>query len=599
MVRAVRVVVESPLLQLDREFDYLVPDELGDLSFGQRVSFPFGRSKKPLTGFVTEILTASEFAKSYLTALVDPKPVLHPDIFQFARQVADRQCVAIGEILATAVPPHMPRITVNRPEKITQRPGESRAVFRNVLLSSGKQVDVSGQLFPQWALRFIELAQEQFATGHSALLLVPEEADVEMLIQLANERGLEHVALLPSDRKSIRFQKFHTLFDQTAVVIGTRSAIYAPVANLGLIAVSDDLDESYREVGSPHTHLRDLALIRAGETASLLFAAPYRSVELQRLVEIGFLKEVEEGQKPLRISFTEPGLRVDESAFRLLRDALSDGPLLILLPRKGMSSAIWCAGCGERQRCDCGGYVWEPKEQDFRCRICEKRHLLCHACQGRSFKGGRQGSSRTVAEIGRAFPKAAVFEATAEKKPANLGKPNQILIATPGSAPRIKGGYAGMVILDPEVWLNAQHLAAESFALRDWCEAMELLNPKARVVISGLGAELGQPLSLWQHQALAKAALQDARALGLPPAIRSVSVEGAPQSVGAAVGELTELGARLLRQSSGQALLSFSYQDGPKIAKALRAHALATNAREVSGSKRRGLRIVMDPLGVI
>ena len=109
MPRAVSVAVESPLLQLDRDFHFLVPDGL-EPRFGQRVRFPFGRGKKELTGFVLEVLESSEYASSTISAIVDPRPVLTPEIYKFARAVADRQVVAIGEILALAVPDHMPRV---------------------------------------------------------------------------------------------------------------------------------------------------------------------------------------------------------------------------------------------------------------------------------------------------------------------------------------------------------------------------------------------------------------------------------------------------------------------------------------------------------
>lgn len=101
MAKAVRVAVESPLMQLDREFDFLVPKNLESvICFGQRVSFRFGRSKTPQTGFVTELLESSKFATSPIDAVVAQDPVLTMQMLNFSRTVANRQCVALGEILA-------------------------------------------------------------------------------------------------------------------------------------------------------------------------------------------------------------------------------------------------------------------------------------------------------------------------------------------------------------------------------------------------------------------------------------------------------------------------------------------------------------------
>ena len=95
-----RVVVESDLLQLDREFDFLVPGSLSNLiQVGQRVKFQLGRTKKLATGFVSDLPDQSAFATSELFEIVDETPVVTAEIFSLARQVANRQAVALGEIL--------------------------------------------------------------------------------------------------------------------------------------------------------------------------------------------------------------------------------------------------------------------------------------------------------------------------------------------------------------------------------------------------------------------------------------------------------------------------------------------------------------------
>lgn len=596
MTLAVRVVIESPLLQLDREFDFLVPDGM-QVQFGQRVTVPFGRSKKSMSGFITEVFEQSEHATSYLISNVS-RPVLTAEILRFARKVADRQCVSIGEILALAIPDHMPTVEL-QDEPAAPALRDPQTAKRLAVLGSGKPRFAGGTLFPDWAFTFLETAAQRLSQGFSSLLIVPERSDAKMLDDLAKTLGIEVSLMLPGGKKSDRYALFHSLIDRVKIVIGTRSAIYAPIGNLGLIALSDDLDESLREEGSPHTRVHELAMIRAGDDVDLLLAAPYRSVEVQRLVEIGYLTDSKTTDSPPRISFTEPGLRIDEAAFKLVRQSLETGSVLILLPRKGMAASVWCQNCDARQRCSCGGFIWEPDQSVYSCRICAKPHLQCPECLARSFRPGRKATGRTVAEIGKAFPNVQVLEATAQKQPAKIGKPNQILIATPGSAPRVAKGYSALLVLDPDVWLSAQSLQAEQLALRDWCEAMELVSPSGRIVISGLGPELGKPLSLWQHRELAKTALVDLRKLSLPPAVRSVRLEGEAAVIADASAELEKLGARRVRQQQGSAAFTFSYQDGLKIAKALRAVALRTTARNVGGSKRRGLKIVMDDLGAV
>jgi primosomal protein N' (replication factor Y) len=609
--RYARVVVESDLLQLDREFDFIIPPELEEeIRFGQRVSFVFGRAKKQQSGFVVEILENSEFAKTALTSITSNAQVLTSDLLEFCKMVALRQCVALGEILKAAIPDHMPRAAlyglgelsaIQPPEQFIKidRP----LSVRSALLSSARTVFALGSHYPDWALAFIYQAQLVLQQNKSVILIVPETTDIKVLTEIAQKLDLGGyvVEMGPGAKKSARYKAFHqALSEPVSLVIGTRSAIYAPVQNLGLIALFDDLDESLKEQGSPFTHARELALMRAGTKVQLLFAANYRSVEIQRLVSIGYLSDHTIALPPPRISFTEPGSRVDETAFRLIREQLQKGPVLILMPRKGSSAAVFCKACDEKLRCSsCGGWIWEPRANRFECRICKVETQSCQSCQSASFRKGRTGSNRTVSELGKAFPQVAISEATFDQQPSSIKSKNQIIVATPGAAPRVANGYSGVVVLDPDVWLSMQSMRAELNAIRDWQEAIELMRPDGRAVIAGLGQGLGMPLSLQQHRELASGALRELTLLKLPPVVRVCLLTGSPETITEALEIASNLGATILRteMATAEALISFSYNLGPELSRELRALALRTNARLVGANRRRGLRIAMDDQG--
>lgn len=593
MLTAVRVAVESPLLQLDREFDFLVPEHLSSrVKWGTRVKFGFGRSKSAYTGFVVELMDSSVFAKTPIDDVVGDFPVLTEELYAFCCEVAKRQVVATGEILQLAVPAHMPRVALQARE--TADHARIKEVTRQAWLTT-VQERMDDFFVPSWARGFVERARDLHNQGFSSILIAPEAADVQVLMRIADYLNVP-VTVWDISKKSTRYLNYHHSLDQIRIIIGTRSAIYAPVANLGLIAVVDDADDSYREVASPKTHLRDLALLRAGARTSLLFAAPYRSVEVQRLVEIGYFTELETTAQIPRISFTNPGIRIDDASYRLTKEALKHGTLLVLTPRKGSSAAAFCGNCGERLRCACGGFIWESSKDKFICRLCSKPILHCSTCRATTFRRGRSGSTRTTAEIGKMFASAVIHEATQEKKPELSNKTNQIVVATPGSAPRLDAGYSGLLILDTDVWLSAQHIHAEQNALRDWAEAIELMNPEGRAVLAGLGDRLGKPFSLWQHVEIATVAFRDAKELSLPPAVRSVSIAGTPVQLDAAERAITAHKGRLIRSDGKLAVFVFDYSNGPAIAAELRA--IATAAKSVTrGAKTvRGFSVSMDNL---
>ena len=607
MPRFAQVVAKSNLIQLDREFDFLIPEQMqGQIKIGQQVTFPFGRAKKLQTGFVVGVSDQSEYATSELSEIQDSTPVLSPELLAFCRQVADRQCAALGEILATAIPDHMARTPI--PESAHPLPPEAIGGLvpvapdlskRSALLSTGRPIEFAGQSSPDWAAVTMVEASKRLSERKSVIVIAPEQSDLDNLRAVARITGLEQylIEFSPNLKRSDRYKAFHACNNQEfCLVIGTRSAIYAPAKNLGLVVLYDDLDESLREQGSPFTHGRELALMHAGKEVDLLFISPYRSVEIQRLVELGYLSDHDTVLPAPRISFTEPGARLDETGFKLIRERLEHGAVLILLPRKGSSAALYCANCGERLRCNCGGMIWEPGENRAICRICNKPNIKCEKCKAPGYRRGRTGSSRTVSELGKVFPQVAIAEATAEKRPSGLKTKRQIVVATPSSAPAVPGGYAGVLILDADIWLSRQSLNAEAFALRDWMGAVELCAPDGRVVLSGVDRELGQAFAMQQHRQLAKTQLAELRSLGLPPATRVATIETEPEHLEAVLEIAKSQRAKVLRvdAETGSVLLSFGYQQGPELAKSLRAFALTVSARMQGAKKRRGVRIVMD-----
>jgi primosomal protein N' (replication factor Y) len=604
-----RVVVESDLLQLDREFDFLVPESLAQtVQVGQRVKFQLGRTKKLATGFVISLPSESSFATSELVEIVDLVPVVTEEIFKLARQVSNRQAVALGEILQQAIVEHMPRIPkpeiVSTPEievAVPELAGITSLPNKSAVLTSARSLTHQGMRSPDWCWLFLRAAVEAIQAGKSAILIVPERDQINQLAALLSYMGLQDLISiwLPGAKKSERFANFHrVLASDKSIVIGSRSAIYAPVKNLGVIALFDDGDDSLREQGSPYTHAREIALMRASDEVKLLFAANYRSLEIQRLVEIGYLKDLEIKLPPARISYSPPAQRLDAASFKLMRDALEVGPVLVLIPRKGNSATVYCAGCDQRLVCNnCKGPIWENEKGEYRCRICQGISHSCAACGSNKLRRGRTGSTRTAAEFGKAFPGITISEFTADTKPTAIKKSKHLVLATPGSAPRVPQGYAALLILDSDVWLAMPQLRSEQTAIRDWMEAIELLSDTGRAHIAGVDQDLGQALSLGQHRALAANAFREVNSLSLPPAARIASLEGSQDTITQALELAGKAGATVLRSNlseNASALIRFGYSQGAEVSASLKALALKTNARLVGTNKRRGLKIVMD-----
>ena len=154
MSRFASVLAKSPLIQLDRAFDYLIPEALqNEIAIGQEVVFPLGRSKKSQVGYVSALSDSSDYATAAITSIQAASEVLSSQLIDFLSAVADRQCVALGELIALAVPDSMS--TVQRLPAIEPRvlvvvilvPNLDAAFgARSTVLTSSRLLEVAGSL---------------------------------------------------------------------------------------------------------------------------------------------------------------------------------------------------------------------------------------------------------------------------------------------------------------------------------------------------------------------------------------------------------------------------------------------------------------------
>ena len=345
-----RVMLESPLPQLDRLFDYLVPTPLiPDARPGVRVKVPLRSAGRTARGYIIELAPLGDETRqlSELDEVVSPLPVLTPEVWALARRLADRAAGSACDIVRLAVPPRFVRVekaflarraaeadgpdavpgTVpdavpedasGRPEAVTltgysdsdaghlAEAGARSAIAAIATVTSLRGEgeasvgptagSTAGPTVGHWALTVAELAVAAFERGESAIVAVPDYRD-----QLAVEQALEHLgrsgAVVQLDARQARpdrYANFLTALDGEAhIVVGNRSSIYAPVSKLGQIVVWDEGDSLQSEPLAPYVHVRDAALVRQEQSGCrLAFVSHARSTEVERLVELGFLHPV-------------------------------------------------------------------------------------------------------------------------------------------------------------------------------------------------------------------------------------------------------------------------------------------------------------------
>ncbi|MEP6479056.1 MAG: primosomal protein N' [Rhodoglobus sp.] len=619
-----RVLIDSPLPQLDRLFDYGVPAELAQTAVaGVRVRVPLRSAGRVADGFIVEVTGAGDYtgALSDLESVVSPIPVLTPEVWALARRAADRAAGNASDIVRLAVPTRQVRV-----EKAHLPAADASAVEPHPIdfyapgvveaaLASGARLAVDavpylsqladGTWVGTWAVTLAAAAAHTLAAGKTAILAVPDYRDQEQLAAaLAAVLPADRVARLDARQSNPdRYRAFlRTLGDVPLAILGNRSVVYAPAAQLGLIAVFDDGDPLHSEPLSPYVHTRDAALIRQElQGGALLFVGHSRSTDVERLVEVGYLASV--SPTPLVLPKVIPTAqqavndrqaaqaRIPSTAWREAKAALAHGPVLVQVARPGYAPRLACVDCGQTARClRCEGPLAQKSARSVpACQWCGALAVgwKCSNCEGERMRQVGVGTVRTAEELGRAFPGVRVIVADGDHPILTVGSEPALVIATRGAEPIAAGGYRAVLLLDGERMLARESLRVAEDCLRWWSNATALAARGAPTVLVGVGGQLASTMATWRQADFARSELADRRRLRFPPAVRVATLTGALEAVAHAVKETHEdpvdvLGPVDLDGGTVRTIVRFDYARGTDVAATLRAEVIqaATNRRK-------------------
>lgn len=585
-----RVLLESSLPHLDRPFDYSVPADLDAAARpGVRVKVKF--SGQELGGYLLERTAASDAGHPLvpLFKVVSPVPVLTPAVSELAGRVAARYAGTVSDVLRVAIPPRMAKMEKDSAPGGLLDPalfaaGDDARAEPPAAPPSGWAEYHNGPAFLQhlgagespravlsalqgfgpggWPRMVAEAVAAVRRSGRGAVVVVPDYRDLDRV----EAALLEHLPagdvarLTADDGQTPRYRSFlRVLSGAAGVAVGTRSAAYAPVRNLGLVVCWDDGDDLHIEQRSPYAHAREVLLLRAAhEGAACLLAGHARSTETQRLVESGWARPIEAGRSVMRRtvprvqntadSFEQERdplariARLPGAAWRAAKEGLERGPVLVQVARAGYAPSLACERCREAARCTAcngplaiagpGGSAAVPV-----CRWCSAAapDWHCMHCDGVRLRRGATGALRTAEELGRAFPGKPVVTSSGDRVLATVPDSKALVVATVGAEPVAAGGYAAALLLDGDSLLRRENLRAGEDAVRRWFNAAALVRSASEgglVVITaedtaGVGA-----LLRWDPAGYAGRELALRQELSLPPAVRIASVTGGRTAVG-------------------------------------------------------------------
>jgi primosomal protein N' (replication factor Y) len=561
---------------LDREFDYLVTaEQSAGAEPGARVRVRFhGRL---VDAFVWERRADTDHVGRLgrLERVVSAEPVLTAEIRHLVEAVAARYAGSRADVLRLAVPPRHARVereTATAPSLPVVVPVDPAGWQRYgrggqflAALGQGRAARAVWQALPgePWTDRFADAAAQTIHAGRTALAIVPDQRDVDTLWHAAAARIDEPsvVALSAGLGPAARYRRWLAVLRGNArLVIGTRSAVFAPIADLGLVMVWDDGDDTLAEPRAPYPHAREVAMLRAHLLSCAALIGGYaRTAEAHALVRSGWAHDVVAARSVVRaatprvVALDDGGYaeqrdpaartaRLPSVALRTARSALQAGaPVLVQVPRRGYLPSLACGRCRAIVRCrHCTGPLSLPaRGAGAVCRWCGRADpaLRCVRCGSDAVRAVVVGARRTAEELGRAFPGTAVVTSAGDSVVTRIGGGPELVIATPGAEPYAPGGYGAALLLDSWALLGRQDLRAAEDTLRRWMAAAALVRARGDGGVVTVVAESSIPtvqsLVRWDPVGHADAEFTARAEVGLPPSVHIAAIDGDPDSVAA------------------------------------------------------------------
>ena len=279
---------------------------------------------------------------------------------------------------------------------------------------------------------YLSLAEKVIETGKNVLILVPEISLTPIMVNNVYSRFNEKVAILHSGLTNAeRYDEYRKILNKEVnVVVGTRSAIFAPLDNIGLIIIDEEHSESYKQDNLPYYHAREVAIMRSKiNNAKVLLGSATPSFESKTKAMKGIYNFVKIDKRINKLKLPETVIVDMSKSMNLSRDSyLFSKPLIsainealarkeqiiLLLNRRGYSTYVSCRKCGHIFKCpNCDiALTYHKNDKMLKCHHCGHVELMseyCPECGSNYIAYTGFGSEKIVSEVNRLFPTARVL----------------------------------------------------------------------------------------------------------------------------------------------------------------------------------------------
>jgi primosomal protein N' (replication factor Y) len=418
---------------MDRFFTYRVPEQIAPLVLtGQYVKVPWGKSTR---GAVVRCLRQSlpegleETSVRDLLEVAEPIPLLQEEGWELAGWLKDFYFGAWPSVMQTLLPGPVlqglrrgtrakvkikkdaPLLAREQPPELTQG---QQLVWQELagVLSAGGTSLLHGVTGSGKTEIYLRACQEALQRGRGVLVLVPEvsltpQAQARFSRRFGEQVSILHSGLTDAERRQ---QWWRIRRGETPLVVGTRSAVFAPLPRLGLIIIDEEHDSSYKQSSDLRYHARQVAAwLSRRHGAALILGSATPCLETFSLAMDGRYRLLSLGQRVYSQAMPTlqlvKGHGIPGMVLKALRETKDRGhQSVVLLNRRGFSRYLLCQDCGWVPHCrDCSiSLTFHKASRSLRCHYCGASHgapAVCGECGGRHLDLPGQGTERVEADL--------------------------------------------------------------------------------------------------------------------------------------------------------------------------------------------------------
>ncbi len=518
-----KVLVDTGVFHLDQAFFYQVPEKLSSLvRTGIRVQIPFG--SREVEGIVIARTAQSESSAKIkpITKVLSPHPVATTASLQLIEQVAKGWAGNPWDIIRSAVPPRI--ATVDK----SYVPTEQVVATKHV---TGKISYYAFEPHVDPALAVAKLAIDALSQG-SVLLVAPDERDIKAIVNSLDSVRSQLLRIDSGVSRSDRYSSFlQTLSGGNHIVIGARNAVFAPMPAGSTVIVFKESSPELYEIRTPGWNARDIAMMRNSiDSAHVLLCGYVPSLDVAALIDSKKVRYLNSSSRlDVKAFSSADSSLLPGRIFTDIRASVKSGPVLFVLPRKGYANAVLCAHCKNIAVCSCGGKLYlASKIAQPACRICGQTYgdWNCSYCKRDRTYAISRGIERASEEISRAFANIPVVLSYGEVIKDSVDAKPSFILSTPGAAPRVKGGYSAVVILEALTYFSHDDLRANERAAELFFETAAMVKTGGSVLLSiDETHPIVASLIRWNPATLLKRELKAREEISFPPFVDSAVLE--------------------------------------------------------------------------